>query len=202
MPKQVDHVERRQALAQAVYAVIGEQGIEAVSLRDVARQAGVSMGAVQHYFDTKAEMLLFALSHMRERVGRRLAAEMALLPQPATRRDTVRHALRAMMPVDGPSREEATVNVAFFTYATVDPAYADQLRDGYAHVLDLMRSWLRAAADAGELRRGVDPAAAATTLYVLTQGFVGPLLIGVFDGDEAMALIDRSLDQIFRPGPG
>jgi AcrR family transcriptional regulator len=54
--------------------VIGSRGLEAVSLRDVAAQAGVSMGAVQHYFASKDQMLLFALSHMRDRVLARMHA--------------------------------------------------------------------------------------------------------------------------------
>ena len=36
------------------------------------------------------------------------------------------------------------------------------------------------------------------SLFVLTQGFVGPLIIGAFTPDEAMALVDHALDRIFR----
>ena len=198
MPKQVDRDERQRALAEAVFAVIGDRGIEAVSLRDVARQANVSMGAVQHYFASKTEMLRFALAHLRERVGRRLQTEIARLPQPTSRRATIRHTLRAMMPVDEPSRQEAVVNIAFFSYATVDPAYARLLDDSYARILALQRGWFAEAQAAGELRKGIDAVAEATSLFVLTQGFVGPLIIGAFTPDEAMALVDHALDRIFR----
>ncbi|MGY0233628.1 TetR/AcrR family transcriptional regulator [Longispora urticae] len=199
MPKKVDHEERRRALAEAVFAVIGDRGIEAVSLRDVARQADVSLGTVQHYFATKHEMLLFALGHLRDRIGRRLAAEMALLPQPATRRATVRHTLRATMPIDGPSRHEAVVTIAFFSYATVDPAYARLLHDSYTRILAVLRGWFTEAEAAGELRAGIDAATEATSLYVLTQGLVGPLLIGTFTPEEAVGLLDGALDRIFAP---
>jgi AcrR family transcriptional regulator len=42
--------------------------MEAVSLRQVAAEAGVSMGMVQHYFADKEEMVLFALSSMTEQL--------------------------------------------------------------------------------------------------------------------------------------
>lgn len=197
MPKQVDRTQRRQALAEAVFAVIGSRGLEAVSLRDVADEAGVSMGAVQHYFASKDEMLLFALDHMRIRVLERLRAEVDARPG-ATRRDTIRAGARVMLPVDEPGRQEACVNLAFVTRATVTPAYADLLRDGYARILAASRAELRAAAEAGELTPGVDPDRDATTLYFLIQGLVGPVLLGVVTADEALAVVDRHLDRLFR----
>ncbi|MBW8482321.1 TetR/AcrR family transcriptional regulator [Actinomadura parmotrematis] len=197
MPKKVDHEERRRAIAEAVFAVIGSRGLEAVSLRDVAEEAGVSMGAVQHYFASKQDMLLFALSHMRERVLVRLQAAVGALEAPS-RLDVVRAALRVMLPVDEPGRQEACVNVAFFSAAAVNPAYADQLRAGYARILAVSEMQLREAAAAGELHPGADPKEAAATLYFLAQGLVGPLLIGLYTPDEALDLVERHLARVFK----
>jgi AcrR family transcriptional regulator len=197
VPKQVDREQRRRALAEAVFSVIGARGLEAVSLRDVAEQAGVSMGAVQHYFASKDEMLLFALTEMRARMLDRLQTALSQLVEP-TRRETIRQAARVMLPVDEPSRQEACVNIAFFSAATVTPAYAELLREGYARVLAASRTHLRAAADAGETRKGIDVDREATALYFLAQGLIGPILIGLFTPDEALTLIDHQLARIFR----
>ena len=67
MPKQVDHQARRQEIADAVLRLAASQGLDAVTLRHVAAEAGVSMGRVQHYFATKDEMLLFAFQVISER---------------------------------------------------------------------------------------------------------------------------------------
>jgi AcrR family transcriptional regulator len=198
VPKQVDHDQRRRLLAEAVFAVIGTQGFEAVSLRDVAVQAGVSMGTVQHYFPTKRQMLSFALSHMRGRVLARLQAAVAALREP-TRRDLIRAAAAVMLPVDPAGREEACVNIAFFSAATVTPAYAEQLRDGYERILTVSVANFREASRLGELRDGIDPDVEAPALYFLSQGLVGPILIGLYSPDEAMALVDAQLDRVFRP---
>jgi AcrR family transcriptional regulator len=198
VPKQVDHEQRRRLLTEAVYAVISTQGFEAVSLRDVAERAGVSMGTVQHYFPTKRQMLSFALSHMRERVLARLQTATAALREP-TRRDLIRAATAVMLPVDPAGREEACVNIAFFSAATVTPAYAEQLRDGYGRILTVSIANFREAARLGELRDGIDPDVEAPALYFLTQGLIGPILVGLYHPDQALALVDAQLDRVFRP---
>src|SRR5688572_30536788 len=185
VPKRVDPEQRRQALAEAVFAVIGVRGIEAVSLRDVAEQAGVSLGAVQHYFPSKDAMLLFALGHMRTRVMLRLQAAIADLPSPS-RRDAIRAGLSAMLPFDEPGRQEAAVSIAFFSSATHTPAYADVLREGFARILAASRTQLRAAAEAGELRPGTDPDIEAESLYFLAQGLAAPVLLGLYTPTQAL----------------
>jgi AcrR family transcriptional regulator len=196
MPKQVDHEQRRRQLAEAVFTVIGSRGYDAVSLRDVATTAGVSMGTVQHYFATKHDMLLFALQHLRTRVLARMGGELARLSAPS-RRELLLAGMRAMLPVDQPSRQEAALNIAFFSAATVDPEYARLLHEGYARLLEGSRVQLREAAAAGELADGLDVDAEAATLFLAVQGCIGPILIGLFSPDEALALLNRSLDRIF-----
>ena len=201
MPRQVDREERRRMLAEAVFAVIAERGLAAVSLRDVAAQAGVSMGAVQHWFTTKDEMLRFALDHMRTRVLGRLQDRLGRLADPG-RRDLLEAGLEVMLPLDEAGRQEACVNVAFVGLATTDPGYADMLRLGYQRLVDGSKAQLRAAAAAGELAPGVDPDGEAVALYFLAQGLIAPLLVGMLTPAEARAVLHTRLDQLFASPPG
>jgi hypothetical protein len=57
---------------------------------------------------------------------------------------------------------------------------------------------LRAAAEAGETTEGIDPDREAAALYFLAQGLIGPILIGLYPPEDALALIDHHLDRIFR----
>jgi AcrR family transcriptional regulator len=198
VPKRVDPASRRAAIAEAVYQVIGERGWDAVTLRDVASTAGVSMGQVQHYFSAKTDMLLFALNHMRARVLDRLQRQLESLPQPVALPDQIRATVRVMLPVDEPGRQEAAVNIAFFSAATVTPQYARLLRDGYARQLDFARAQFAKAAADGLLNDGIDPEREAESLYFLTQGLAGPLLIGVLSPEDALVLLDQQLTRIFR----
>ena len=71
---------------------------------------------------------------MRARVLQRLQSAIVKLTQP-THREVIRAGIRAMLPVDEPGRQEAIVNIAFFSAATVAPQYARVLREGYERLL-------------------------------------------------------------------
>ncbi len=177
--------------------MIGDRGFGAVSLRDVALAAGVSMGSVQHYFATKDEMLAFTLQYLRERVLYRLQAGLALLADPSPR-EMVRTGLRIMLPVDEPSGQEAQVNIAFFSAATVTRSYADLLRAGYAQLLDITREHLGEAAADGQLVAGTDLDREAAALFFTARGLIGPVLIGLYAPEDALTLLDHQLARIFR----
>lgn len=81
VPKKIDHQARRLQLIDAVWRITRRDGWDAVSLRKVAAQAGVSMGMVQHYFTTKDEMLRFAIEMISEDVRGRIRARVAKLPE-------------------------------------------------------------------------------------------------------------------------
>lgn len=59
-----DVEDRRVAIIRAVWQVIGEQGMGAVSMRTVAGAAGVSVGRIQYWFRTKDELLRASLEAM------------------------------------------------------------------------------------------------------------------------------------------
>ncbi|MFF8386933.1 TetR/AcrR family transcriptional regulator [Streptomyces kanasensis] len=90
MPKKVDHEARRLEIAEALWRIAGTRGLDGVSLRDVAAEADISLGRLQHYFRTKDEMLLFALRHINSlaegRIRARLGA-LAAVQEPGGARD-------------------------------------------------------------------------------------------------------------------
>ena len=196
MPKRVDPLERRRSIAEAVFRVTAERGVEAVSLRDVAAEAGVSMGMVQHYFRSKDEMLLFALDHMRERVAGRLQTRLAQLPDP-TPRDVTRAVLTELLPLGEDTRAEAVISVGFYSRAAVTPTYAEALRHGLQSMLDIIAQHLRTAQNSGQLRPALDAEHEAASLFWFMHGLVGPLLVGLYTPEAAEALLDEHLDQVF-----
>ncbi|TCK26739.1 TetR/AcrR family transcriptional regulator [Pseudonocardia endophytica] len=56
--------DRRSTIVRAVWRVIAEQGMEAVSMRTVAAAAAVSVGRIQYWFRTKDELLRVSLEAM------------------------------------------------------------------------------------------------------------------------------------------
>ena len=63
MPKIVNHDQKRKVIAEAAWKIIESDGIEKASIRRVAAEAGMSPGALRHYFSTKDEMLIFIMDY-------------------------------------------------------------------------------------------------------------------------------------------
>lgn len=63
---------RRRRVLDATLALAGKGGFEAVQMRDVAAEAGVALGTVYRYFESKERLLLEANIGQVEALGRRL----------------------------------------------------------------------------------------------------------------------------------
>ena len=188
MPKQVDHQQRREEIAEAVCRLAGREGLDAVTLRHVAAEAGVSMGRVQHYFTTKDEMLLFAFRTISERYERRLQAAAADLGPSPGPRAILRTLLIEMLPLSEQAKAEAPVFTAFLARAVIRPELAEpQQADGKR-----FREFV-----AGLIGTGRPAELEAVTLLGLVDGLMAHLLIGQLDEPTAVATVDYHLDRIF-----
>ena len=107
MPRVVDHAVRRQQIARATWRVIHRDGVRGASVRAVAAEAGLSVGALRHYFDDHDSLLLFAAAHSVELIGRRMADQLA-----ATESEPVviaQGCLEQLLPLDEQRVAEAAV---------------------------------------------------------------------------------------------
>ncbi|GIE97419.1 TetR/AcrR family transcriptional regulator [Paractinoplanes rishiriensis] len=193
MPRKVDHQERRTLIADALMRVAASGGIEAVSLRHVAAEAGVTAGMVQHYFATKDEMMRFALGVVMERTTARIEAAMAALPQPVAPTAMVRTLLHALLPLDEPRRADGRVALAFLAYSAVEPAAARLLSAGTRQMAQHLAEQIRLA------RPDADAEATAVALLATMEGLGIYLLGGHFRAEEAVRALDAHLDLVF-PG--
>ncbi|MBM7167426.1 TetR family transcriptional regulator C-terminal domain-containing protein [Streptomyces sp. G44] len=191
MPKQVDYEERRRRIAEAVCLLIARSGMESVSLRDVAAEARVSMGAVQRCFRTKDEMLLFALEDISRRVGERAKARIEASDAPRAAATLLERTLSALALVDAEDRAEAQVWGAFVAHAAVSGQLAAVLRQTYAKLHDLLVWLLGYGQDTGELPATLDPPAEARALLALTEGLTAQVLVGHHTPESARDVLGR-----------
>ncbi|HZC12892.1 MAG TPA: TetR/AcrR family transcriptional regulator [Thermoleophilaceae bacterium] len=128
MPKIVDHDARRAELAAAVWRLASRDGLDGVTTRRVAAEAGWSTGSLAHYFADKEELILFAFETVADRVGRRVlrAAEHTRDPL-----ELVRSQLVEGLPLDAERRAEVRVWFAFLGLALTRPRLAQAGREAY-----------------------------------------------------------------------
>ena len=167
MPKVVDHEERRAELGAAVWRLAARDGLEAVTVRRVAEEAGWSTGAVVHYFSDKEELLLFAFRTVADRVGRRLAAATERTSAPL---ELARAQLVEGLPLDREREAEVRVWFAFLGLALTRPALARAQRLTYRAWRERVADLLLEAQRRGDIRADVDCAAAAAALVAVVDG--------------------------------
>ena len=118
MPKVVDHKARRQEIVATAFGLIARGGMEAATIREIARQSGYSKGVVEHYFDNKEELVSAALDKANERFAERVATaangQMGLAGLEAS--------LLATLPVTPEIREEWKVRLSFWAMAAINDA--------------------------------------------------------------------------------
>ncbi|MGW3319395.1 TetR/AcrR family transcriptional regulator [Streptomyces fungicidicus] len=193
MPKQVDHEERRELIAGAVRRLAADRGLEGVSLGEVAAEAGISKGLVQHYFPTRDAMLRHATRTLRDRVETRVRQPMS------TGGLTGLHAvLIALLPLHDESRTEALAANAFLVRALKDPEIAERFRAGHARLREELAAMTAAAQADGDLRETLDPAREADLLLALVAGLGDAVLLGYRTPAEAKALVAHHLSRLTR----
>lgn len=175
VPKVVDVEAQREELGAAVARLVARSGLEVVSLRSVAAEAGVSMGRVQHYFASKDELLLDALQRayrrMEQRIDSRLVDDSAGTAAVAV--------LTELLGVDPDSRDAIRINTAFAARSLDHPRIAAALVDGDDEILAVCTEAVRQAVVAGLAAPETDPELEGTQLFGLARGLgVGVALYG------------------------
>ncbi|MGW0804935.1 TetR/AcrR family transcriptional regulator [Nonomuraea sp. NPDC002799] len=192
MPKVVDPAERRLLLAEATLRVMRRDGLEQASVRNVAREAGLSMGSLRHYFASQSELLVFAFRTVIERIELRLAA---LEPEPDPRRRAQR-VLNELLPLDDVRRAENEVWLAFTSRAMVDPALRALRDEGYDAL------WTGCQAIVAELSAAglapTDVPAEAERLHALLDGLAvhAAMRPDIYPAESLTAAIARHLDAL------
>jgi len=182
-------------LTDALIHVVVEHGLDAVSIRAVARQAGVSIGTVQYHFATKDDLLLAAYRRAIDRVTARARSVAQRAPGP---RAYIRSLLRELLPLDDQREAELRVAVAFTARSVCSPQLTELYTRGYGALVGAVADALRQAVERGEAAADVDPQRDATQAVALADGLAWQLLCApsVLSADATVGALDAHLDRL------
>lgn len=164
VPKQVDAQLRRGELAAATRRVILRHGLEGTTLREVAREAGWSIGVLAHYFETKDDLLRYSLADPTWVMNRFDSTEPDGLA-------SVRRILERLLPASADMRDMWQVWMTFWVSWPGDVSWDRERRLWHRKFRRFCRGLVRHACERGELVALRDPDqdgdALATLLYGL-----------------------------------
>ncbi|RTE11415.1 TetR/AcrR family transcriptional regulator [Paenibacillus whitsoniae] len=167
MPKIVDHEQKRKLIAESAWRIIEEKGIEHASIRAVAAAAGLSPGALRHYFSTQDELLLFIVDYYLTRGVDRAAEGLVISHIPIK---AAKEILLQLLPMNEEKRTAAGVWWIFAIRSLTSlalQAKKDELIDGLHY---LTKATLDILAQAQLLPPAVDIQLETLRLAALIEG--------------------------------
>lgn len=202
MTRTVDRSARRRAVGAALLRLVARAGLEAVSVRTVAAEAGCSPGAVQKYFATKDEMLAFAFDLAAERAAERLEAVDPRGPL----HEVVERWIVATLPLDDARRSEARIWLEFLARAASHAPFARAQAEIDVAVRAALAGHLEEAQRSGALDRDVDAHAAAHALVAISDGLAAQLLYSeagstdpADEGEKALVALATTIRRLLPP---
>src|SRR6476661_3992637 len=153
MPRRVDHGERRAHITAALLRIAGTRGLQAVSMREVAAEAGISLRLVQYYASDKPTLLRLGLDELAARLDRRIRERAAARGIGLAPRAVVEVVLTSILPIDEVSRLDRKAWSAYFAVALTDPA----LLAGATNHPDALEDWLTTVLERARNDGDVDP---------------------------------------------
>lgn len=183
MPKLIDHDARRTEIAEALYRIVLRDGISAVSIRDVAAEAGISTGSLRHLFATKDEMLTFSMRMIYDRAHLRMQRHVGIT-DPLRRAEALVHEL---LPLDDTRRVEMCVNLALITDAPGNHGLTDEALRAHNGVREVCR-----LAVVGIMSDGDAVDSEAMRLHALIDGLAMHLLVRRTDAPSAVRALVRA----------
>ena len=190
------HRPGKAAILRAAVTVMGEDGYEGASMRDIAKRAGVSPAAIYHHFSSKRDMLREFLEDAWRIVFERIESRLATAPDdPVARLDEVVSTLVASQHHDEYARLAAVV--ALREYVRLAPDDRAEIERRQQRLLQLLEGVLAQGVASGDFTTpNVGEAARAILAVTSPAALVGP------DADHPMAhmieLAQRFARQIAR----
>jgi len=135
MPKVVDHDARREELVRAAWRVIAERGIDEVTIREIAREAGYSSGVLAHYFENKDDLLAHASRISHEQIYERYEAEV----DTPRRYDALREVLMDNLPLDAQRELETRIEMSFWARSLRNASLSKIQHEKSGHLRGLIK---------------------------------------------------------------
>jgi AcrR family transcriptional regulator len=154
--------ERPRELLEAALAVFSQRGFRNTRLDDVAEAAGVTKGAIYHYFDTKEELLLNVIEHYHLLAFGR--AEEVLANRDLSASERIEQVVKKIFQ---PTEERKRLLLALLIRGIAHevPRVHDRwLRDGPARLWKLVAGLVEEGKRSGEFRADADADVAARVL--------------------------------------
>jgi AcrR family transcriptional regulator len=189
MPLIVSHDKRRNLIATVVKRIVAESGMESVTVRNVAREAGFSSTIVSHYFRDKRDLLAFTYASIRTRA-------VQMIDDAFKRNVNVLECFETLLPINELNLADWQAWFGFWGKTTSDPVLAEERIATVEATNQLLQRILRHAKKCGELPADLDTAVHARRLQMFINGLASFVVMNpaAWSPDAQRAALGAEID--------
>jgi AcrR family transcriptional regulator len=189
MPIVVDHDERRHYIASVIERLIAKQGMDAVTIRNVAREAGFRSTLISHYFRDKREMLIFTLESIRDRAAARVDREFL-------EQHDLRTCIDTLLPTTDERLSDWQAWFGFWEKATFDEEFAGVRLAIVEATHETIKRLLERARNRGDLPRQLNCEFHARRLQIVMNGLATHVVMkpSAWPAESQRALVDVEIE--------
>ncbi|PAK53815.1 TetR/AcrR family transcriptional regulator [Paenibacillus sp. 7541] len=194
MPKIVDHDHKRKIIAETAWKIIETEGIERASIRRIASEAGMSTGALRHYFSNQDELLLFIMEYFLAR-GRERSENISWSTNPL---NAVRETLLELVPVSQDKQTETGVWLVFAIRSLTSAALNAKKNELTEGEYILMEALLEILIKAGYINKTINIEIEKLRLAVIIEGISIHVLLrpDIFTIEKTEQIITHHLNEL------
>jgi AcrR family transcriptional regulator len=171
---------RRQQIIDAAYRCFARKGFHQATMRDIYEEAGLSPGAVYHYFDSKSAIIQASFDFDYRRSRDVFDAALTQDDPLQALQDLLAFFLNGLK--GAAALGAARVNVQGWGEALINPPLREARLELVARFLDALSQVVARAQEAGQIDRSLDPTS------------MGRLLLSIYYGLELQLALDTELD--------
>ncbi|WP_270577968.1 TetR/AcrR family transcriptional regulator [Caldifermentibacillus hisashii] len=194
MPKIVNHDQKRKIIAETAWKIIESEGIEKASIRRIASEAGMSTGALRHYFSTQDELLLFIMEYFLAR-GKERSENKSWSKNPLI---AVQETLLELVPVDRDKQTETGVWLVFAIRSLTSVALNKKKNELTEGEYILMEALLEILIKAGCVKRDINIEIEKLRLAAVIEGLSIHALLrpDIFTIEKTEQIITHHLNEL------
>lgn len=157
----------RNDIIEAVAKLIAEEGLETLTMRNIAKHVGCSVGTLPHYFEGKDDIVIAALNWSHERIFSRLAD---VAKSNELHLKNLFPLLRSSMPTDPVADIEWRVRLCLWDYAVTNDDMRMSVNAIASYADEMLCSLIMQLQEQGEIRADINPQTSALTFYHMCIG--------------------------------
>ncbi|HCX48744.1 MAG TPA: TetR family transcriptional regulator [Bacillus sp. (in: Bacteria)] len=194
MPKIVNHEQKRKSIAEAAWNIIKQEGFEKASIRRVATEAGMSSGALRHYFSTQDEMLLFIMNYYLEE-GKKRSQSKNWSENPL---QAVEEVLLELVPIDEKKKIETSVWLIFALRSLTSDTLKEKKDEMTNGTYELANSMIQMLVLQGLLPESINVELETSRLSALIEGLSIHALLrpDVYSSEKVKEVISYHLETL------